>query len=70
MILYYFPIAQNTVNKTVRDFFRGVYACKFVQLVFVLHMQYMTKFYCNVSIACQYISILSDIFFIFMRRHF
>ena len=27
MILYYFPIAQNTVNKTVRDFFRGEYAC-------------------------------------------
>ena len=27
MILYYFPIAQNTVNKTVRDFFRGIYAC-------------------------------------------
>ena len=22
MILYYFPIAQNTVNKTVRDFFQ------------------------------------------------
>ena len=27
MILYYFPIAQNTVNKTVKDFFRDVYAC-------------------------------------------
>ena len=28
MILYYFPIAQNTVNKTVRDFFiRDVYTC-------------------------------------------
>ena len=25
MILYYFPIAQNTVNKTVRDFFSDVY---------------------------------------------
>ena len=27
MIIYYFPIAQNTVNKTVSDFFRDVYAC-------------------------------------------
>ena len=27
MILYYFPIAQNTVNKTVSIFFRDVYAC-------------------------------------------
>ena len=28
MILYYFPIAQNTVNKTVSEnFYRGVYAC-------------------------------------------
>ena len=28
MILYYFPIAQNTVNKTVSDFFfRDVNAC-------------------------------------------
>ena len=38
---------------------------KFVQLVFVLHMQCMTKFYCNVSIACQYIRVLSD-FFLFL----
>ena len=30
MILYYFPIAQNTVNKTVSDFFRGV--CAFICL--------------------------------------
>ena len=28
MILYYFPIAQNTINKTVSEnFYRGVYAC-------------------------------------------
>ena len=28
MILYYFPIAQNTVNQTVNEkFYRGVYAC-------------------------------------------
>ena len=28
MILFYFPIAQNTVNKTVSYFFfRDVYAC-------------------------------------------
>ena len=28
MIRYYFPIAQNTVNKTVSEnFYRGVYAC-------------------------------------------
>ena len=27
MTLYYFPIAQNTVNKIVGDFFRDVYAC-------------------------------------------
>ena len=27
MILYYFPISQNIVNKTVKDFFRDVYAC-------------------------------------------
>ena len=28
MILYYFPIAQNTVNKTVSEnFHRDVYAC-------------------------------------------
>ena len=28
MIFYYFPNAQNTANKTVRDyFFRDVYAC-------------------------------------------
>ena len=26
MILFYFPIAQNTVNKTVSDFFRDVNA--------------------------------------------
>ena len=38
---------------------------KLVQLVFVIHMQYMTKFYCSVSFACQYIRVLSDIFFYF-----
>ena len=27
MILYYSPIAQNTINKTVSDFFPDVYAC-------------------------------------------
>ena len=28
MIFYYFPIAQNTVNKTVSEnFYRGVYIC-------------------------------------------
>ena len=28
MILYYFPIAQNTVNKTDSEkFYRGLYAC-------------------------------------------
>ena len=27
MILYYFPIAQNTVNKTVSDFFRDLNTC-------------------------------------------
>ena len=27
MILYYFPISQITENKTVSDFYRGVYAC-------------------------------------------
>ena len=27
MLLYYFPIAQNTVNKTVSNFFRDVIAC-------------------------------------------
>ena len=31
MILYYFPIAQNKVNKTVNDFFTGiVYAYKYI----------------------------------------
>ena len=30
MILYYFPIAQNTVNKTVSDFFSEMYICLYV----------------------------------------
>ena len=30
MILYYFPIAQNTVNKTVSDFFPEVYMLEYV----------------------------------------
>ena len=35
MILYYFPIAKNiAVNKTVSDFFRGVYACMCMQTCF------------------------------------
>ena len=29
MILYYFPIAQNTVNKTVSDFFQR-YICLYI----------------------------------------
>ena len=33
MILYYFPIAQNTVNKTVRDFFqRCIYLYMYVHI--------------------------------------
>ena len=36
---------------------------KLVQLGFVIHMQYMTKFYCSISFALQYIRNLSDFFF-------
>ena len=30
MMLYYFPIAQNTGNKTVRDFFSEMYMLVYV----------------------------------------
>ena len=40
MILYYFPIAQNIVNKTVGDFFSEmymlVYVCAHIRLFFYL----------------------------------
>ena len=40
MILYYFPIAQNTVNKTVSDFvsemYLLVYVCAHILLFFYL----------------------------------
>ena len=35
---------------------------KLVQLVFVSHMQYMTKFYCSLSFARQYIFKMSIIY--------
>ena len=41
---------------------------KLVQLGFVIHMQYLTKFYCSISFALKYIRVLSDFLnFIFMR---
>ena len=40
MILYYFPIPQNTINKTVSDFFQEmymlVYVCAHILLFFYL----------------------------------
>ena len=33
MILYYFPIAQNTANKTVRDSFRDICLYMYVHII-------------------------------------
>ena len=47
MILYYFPIAQNTGNKTVCDFFSEmymlVYVCAHILLFFYLLVWYKSS---------------------------
>ena len=40
MILYYFPIAQNTVNKTVSDFFSEM-----LMLIYDVHIFYYFSIY-------------------------
>ena len=50
MILYEFPIAQNTVNKIVSDFFfrdvfwpLSVYVCAHILIFFYLLVSYQSK---------------------------
>ena len=50
MILYYFPIAQNTVNKTVSEkFYRGVYAC----IMYVHIFYYFSIYWSDTSLVHQ-----------------
>ena len=50
------------VNKFIPKLDLRFWLGKLVQLGFVIHMQYLTKFYCSISFALQYIRNLSDFF--------
>ena len=49
MILYYFPIAQNTVNKTVSDFLERSYVA-LILLFFYLLVRYQSRL--KLCISC------------------
>ena len=48
MILYYFPIAQNTVNKTVSDFFFRDVKCLFMNVHIIY---YFSIYWSDTSLA-------------------